>query len=267
MAFIEPLLEAAIGFIAGIASGLFGIGGGMVTIPLLRVVLDTPPLVAAATPLVAIVPTAISGGYTHHRAGNVDLRTALIVGVSGALTAVAAARLTSLAGGSVVMFALALVIAIAGINMLVTTVRRRHLAEDGTDDGVCDVGDTERVLSTGKAVAIGLVVGAASGFLGIGGGFIMVPMFVWLIGCSIKRAIGTSLAAIVLIATPAFITHALLGHIDWRLAVILAIGSAVGGVVGARLALGSREGTLRVWFAVLMLVAAFSLIAMEFGWF
>lgn len=263
---VETLLEAVIGFVSGVASGLFGIGGGMITIPLLRLVLDVPALTAAATPLAAIVPTALAGGVTHHRAGNVDLRTAVTVGLSGAASAVLAARSTELAGGTVVMVTLAAVIIAAGVNMLLSARRPADYAGAGGDEAAIE-SDAALHPSLIRTVVIGLVAGAASGFLGIGGGFIMVPLFVSFLGQPIKRAIGTSLAAIPLIATPALITHATLGHIDWSLALILAAGSSLGAVVGARSSLGREEGTLRIWFAVLMIGTALVLMAGEFGWF
>ena len=263
---VETLLEAVIGFVSGVASGLFGIGGGMITIPLLRLALDVPALTAAATPLAAIVPTAVAGGITHYRAGNVDLRTAVVVGLSGAVSAVFAARSTELVGGTVVMVTLAAVIVAAGVNMLLGARRTRASAGDAGDE----MGAPSDVVprpSLVRTILIGLVAGAASGFLGIGGGFIMVPLFVSLLDESIKRAIGTSLAAIPLIATPALITHATLGHIDWGLALTLAVGSSLGAIVGARSSVGREEGTLRTWFALLMIVTALVLVAGEFGWF
>lgn len=263
---VETLLQAVIGFVSGVASGLFGIGGGMITIPLLRLVLDVPALTAAATPLVAIVPTAIAGGITHHRAGNVDLRTAAVVGLSGAVSAVAAARSTELAGGTVVMVTLAAVIIAAGVNMLMSARRLDDETIEPETEGLA-VGTSPYRPPLVRTIAIGLVAGAASGFLGIGGGFIMVPLFVSFLRQPIKRAIGTSLAAIPLIATPALITHATLGHIDWSLAFILAVGSSLGAVVGARSSVGREEGTLRAWFAVLMIGTALVLVAGEFGWF
>jgi uncharacterized membrane protein YfcA len=105
-----------------------------------------------------------------------------------------------------------------------------------------------------KLVLIGAVTGLYSGFLGLGGGFVLVPMLTRWLSYDIKKAIATSLLTITILAVPGTITHAMLGHIDWRIAGVLVIGVVPGAIVGARLTLGSGERSVRIGFATLLLV-------------
>jgi uncharacterized membrane protein YfcA len=118
---------------------------------------------------------------------------------------------------------------------------------------------------TGAIVALGAATGLYSGFLGLGGGFILVPMLTRLFGMPIKRAIGTSLAAIAILAIPGSITHYVLGHIDLVLALGLALGVVPGVLVGARLTAAAKERTLTVAFAGLLVFAGVSLALNELG--
>jgi hypothetical protein len=97
-----------------------------------------------------------------------------------------------------------------------------------------------------KYAAVGLVAGFVSGLLGIGGGVIMVPAFTTFIGMPIKRALGTSLVTISALVVPGTIVHAALGHIDWSIFLVLTVGVVPGARVGAKIALGTKEGNLRV---------------------
>ncbi len=108
--------------------------------------------------------------------------------------------------------------------------------------------------STARLIAIGALTGLYSGFLGLGGGFILVPMLTRWLGFDIKRAIATSLLAITILAIPGTITHAVLGNIDWRIAAVLAVGVIPGAILGSRLTLGSAERSVRIGFATLLLV-------------
>ena len=88
-------------------------------------------------------------------------------------------------------------------------------------------------------IGIGLVAGFVSGLLGIGGGLVMVPMLAGWLGMPLKRALGTSLLAIVALVIPGTITHAVLGHIDWAVVLVVTVGAVPGARLGAQIALGS----------------------------
>jgi len=106
------------------------------------------------------------------------------------------------------------------------------------------------------AVGIGLVAGLLSGLLGIGGGVIMVPAFTELLSMSLKSAIATSLVCVGIFGVPATITHAFLGDVDWRLAVLLAIGVIPGARVGAALTIRTAERRLRLAVGVFLALVA-----------
>jgi uncharacterized membrane protein YfcA len=114
------------------------------------------------------------------------------------------------------------------------------------------------------------VTGLYAGFLGLGGGFILVPMLTRWLRFDIKLAIGTSLIAIGILAVPGTITHALLGHVDWAIALVLTFGVVPGALLGARLSIGSADRTIRLAFAGMLIVVGGWLAVSELGllaWF
>jgi uncharacterized membrane protein YfcA len=106
------------------------------------------------------------------------------------------------------------------------------------------------------AAGIGLSAGLLSGLLGIGGGVIMVPAFTELLSMSLKSAIATSLVCVGIFGVPATITHAFLGDVDWRLAILLAIGVIPGARVGAALTIRTAERRLRLAVGVFLALVA-----------
>ncbi len=283
-----------IGFVSGVLSGAFGIGGGIITTPAIRLILGAPALVAVGTPLPVIFPSALTGAVSYLRAGVADVRAGVVCGVAGCATAVAGAWATRLVGGNVVLLATAALILYTAADMVLQVVKvpRRdleggeeadafgspaHSTSDSPDaprpDAVRpDAGRPDAVpatppASTPRLVAIGLLTGFYSGFLGLGGGFVLVPMLTRWLGFDIKRAIATSLFAITIIAVPGTVAHAVLGHIDWRVAGVLAIGVIPGAMLGARLTLGSAERTVRLGFAAMLTaVGAWLAISTLLGW-
>ena len=103
---------------------------------------------------------------------------------------------------------------------------------------------------------IGAAAGLISGLLGIGGGLIMVPLLAGALGMPLKRALGTSLLAIAVLVIPGTIVHTSLGHIDWAIFAVVTIGAVPGARIGARLALGTKERTLRILVGSFLLVVA-----------
>ena len=108
----------------------------------------------------------------------------------------------------------------------------------------------------GRSRASGSLAGFVSGLLGIGGGLVMVPLMAGWLGMPLKRALGTSLLAIVALVVPGTIVHAALGHIDWPLFLVVTLGAVPGARLGANLALGTRERTLRMLVGGFLLIVA-----------
>ncbi len=101
-----------------------------------------------------------------------------------------------------------------------------------------------------------MLAGFVSGLLGIGGGLVIVPLLAGVVGMPLKRALGTSLLAIVVLVVPGTVVHAALGHIDWWLVVGLTLGAVPGARIGATIALGTRERTLRLLVGSFLLLVA-----------
>jgi uncharacterized protein len=267
------LKAAVIGFASGVLSGMFGVGGGIVTTPAIRLLLGASAISAVASTLPAIIPTALTGGYTYVRNRIADVRVGVTVGLAGAVSAVLGAYLTRYIGGSVLLIATAVLIVYMAGDMAVFALR--HAGDEAPVHGVG--ADEESLLaaerararfrpSLGPLILLGAATGLYSGLLGLGGGFIIVPALTRLFGFSAKRAIGTSLVAIAILAVPATITHAVLGHIDWRIALAIAVMVVPGSLIGSRITIAASERFLRLGFATLLIVAAGFLAANELGW-
>ncbi|HET6497781.1 MAG TPA: sulfite exporter TauE/SafE family protein [Coriobacteriia bacterium] len=249
------LPAALVGVGAGILSGAFGVGGGVLTTPAIRLLLGQPELIAVGTPLPAILPTAIAGAAAHARSGTADVRTGLVTGALGVPAAVVGALLTPVVGGTAVLIVTAVVIVAVAIDMLRGngSGRRERIAAPPPRPRLPVLG------------ALGVATGLYSGFLGLGGGFVLVPLLNRALGMSIKRSIGTSLVAVAVLAVPGSLTHWTLGHVDAGLAFVLAVGAVPGALLGARLNAWATERTIRVAFAVMLACVGALLAAHETG--
>jgi len=255
------LETVAIGLFSGVLSGAFGIGGGVVTTPAIRLLLGAPALVAVGTPLPVILPSALTGAINYARNGVADVRSGLIAGFAGAALSVVGAWLTTIAGGTVVLLATAALILYTAADMILQTVRPPASQRDVPPEGERDTVRTDPPVW--QLVLIGAVTGLYSGFLGLGGGFVLVPMLTRWLGFPIKRAIATSLVTIAVLAVPGSVTHWFLGNIDPVIALALMIGVVPGAIIGSRFTLGSADRTVRIGFAVMLLMVGAVLAATE----
>jgi len=237
----DAVVGVLIGAVAGVLSGLFGVGGGIVMTPGIQILLGTSPIVALATPLPVILPTALTGAITYTRAKEVDLRAAGWMSASGLSGAAAGAALTEVVEPHLLLVATAVLLGWQAVGIL--RKRSRPPAE----------GRAARPMAF---LAVGLAAGLVSGLLGIGGGLVMVPLLTGWLGMPLKRALGTSLAAIVALVVPGAIVHATLGNIDWAICLAVVAGAVPGASVGSRLALGTRERTLRALVGSFLILVA-----------
>ncbi len=252
-------LTLAVGAMSGLLAGMFGIGGGLLTTPAIRVVLGYPAFIAVGTPLVAILPTAVFGAVSYARAGMADVRLGLTVGAWGIVGSVAGAALTRLAGGSTLMLLTAVLVLFAAADMAWSARAAGAAQPPAPPEAPLAPPRAGRVA---KALT-GLVTGLYSGFFGLGGGFVLVPLLTRRMGLSIKQAIGTSLVAIGVLAVPGIATHWALGNVDVRLGVLLALGSVPGALAGARVTRMATERWVRIGFAALMSVVGVILALTE----
>jgi uncharacterized membrane protein YfcA len=243
---LEAILTVLVGLAAGVLSGLFGVGGGIVMTPGLTALAGIAPIVAVATPLPVILPTAAVGAYTYHRAGEVDLRAAGWISLTGSAASAVGALLTEVVNARLLLVVTAGLLAWQSAQILRGRSRATTIEE--------------RPIPAWTLALVGVAAGLLAGLLGIGGGLVIVPALAGMLGVPLKRALGTSLVAVVVLVIPGTIVHAALGNIDWTVALFLVIGSVPGARLGATVALGTKERTLR------LLVGSFlALVAVVYG--
>jgi len=233
-------LWAALGGLAiGLVLGLLGGGGSTLTVPLL-LALGIEPKPAIALSLAVVSATAAAALISHARAGRVDWRAAAWLVPAVMLGGFAGGRAAALVSGRALIAGFALLMAAAGVSML--------LARPAATPA--------RSARPRALVAAGLAVGSITGLVGVGGGFLFVPLLALAGGLPMQRAIGTSLLVIAANATAALAGQ--LGHVSvpLDLALLLSAAGVLGAVVGARLSGRLPEPVLRRGFGVLVLVTA-----------
>jgi uncharacterized protein len=269
---LRDVLTLLLGLGTGVLSALFGIGGAIVSNPGLRA-LGAAPLVAVGTTLPSILPGAISGTLRYQREGLIDWRL---------VTPAAAAGLLAVVGGSLLSHAVPgeghLLLLLIAVLLAFTAWRTAFAGNASQDDPPAPPDPAEPAAdppapadplapaagpaaepparSRWTAAGIGLAAGLLSGLLGIGGGVIMVPAFTELLHLPLKSAIATSLVCVGIFGVPATVTHALLGDIDWRLAVLLTIAVVPGARIGASLTIRTAERRLRLAIGCFLAIVA-----------
>jgi uncharacterized protein len=247
------VLTALAGFGTGVLSGMFGVGGAVLSTPAIRA-LGAAPVAAIGSTLPSIIPGAISGALRYHREQLIDVRVAVWTAGAGILASVSGALLTEVVPGDghLLMLLTAVLVGISAFR-LSRPVTTPEAPADVMVEGITDAGPAAEVHREGdlrsdwwRLALVGLAAGGLSGLLGIGGGIVMVPLFTGWIRLPIKAAIGTSLACVGVLAVPGTITHMLLGHIDWLYALPLCIGVVPGARLGSSLAIRSSDRTLRL---------------------
>ena len=235
-------LALLLAVLIGVSLGTLGSGGSIITLPVLVYVAGIPAHTAVGMSLVIVGTTAAVGSYLQSRAGGLHGRAAAIFAVTGAIGAFAGARLTHLVAGSTLMAIFAALMLLAGWRMLAP-------GAVPAVPGGCRVP---------RCAGIGLALGVLTGFLGIGGGFLIVPALVLVAGLDMKRAVPTSLAIIAFNAAGGLAGQLRYAAFDWNLTAAF-LGSALIGMVGGSMITRRISGeTLRRGFgwAVIALGAA-----------
>ena len=269
-AFIAPALA---GVFVGVMSGLLGVGGGTIMVPIFRLAFGMSPLASTATSLFAIIPTSISGVVAHARAKTCVPKLGLALGVGGAVMSPMGVWLASVSPGWLVICVAAIVIGFSAFKMFKKAVKCAPTPRAGRVGGNVQAASAKAVpdqpvLSRKQylqGACIGLIAGLASGYVGVGGGFIMVPLMLAVLGIPMSLASGTSLIAIMILAIPGVIEQGLLGNIEYLAGIAIVVGSIPGALVGARLVRMVPERQLRFIFGGFLLVAAVMLMLNEFG--
>jgi len=249
---VRALLASPLGFLIGLSLGALGGGGSILAVPVLVYVAGQDAQAATATSLVLVTMTAFVGIAPHWRAGRVRLVPGLVFGGVGVAGAIIGSALNERADPDVLLLLFAGVMLAAAVAMWRSARRRR--AQPPAEVRVTEVRVDVRTVA--KVAAAGTVVGLLTGFFGVGGGFVIVPMLVLALGFSMPEAVGTSLLVIVINSLVALAMRAGTGGVDWAVVVPFAISSLAGVVVGGRLAGRGDPSTLQQAFAVLLVVVA-----------
>lgn len=238
----SPWAFAAIGVAAGLLAGMLGVGGGIVMVPLMVAVGLTQHR-AHATSLLAIFVIAVAGVGRFALAGEVEW----VIGAVVAAGAVAGSTLGSKAMGmmspQLLRGVFVVLLVVAGIRMLIG-------GDVSAGEGIHDV------LAWVIALGIGLVAGFTAGVAGVGGGVIIVPAFVFLLGMEQHAAEGTSLMVIIFTALAATRVNLAAGRMNLREGLTMGVSGVVSAIVGASLALNLEGAVLTQVFGLFILVAA-----------
>ncbi len=255
---LRDLLTVVLGVATGVLSGLFGVGGGVISQPGMRL-LGLAPLLVIGTALPVIIPGALSGTRRYVREGLV-LWPAVVATVPAGLVAAVGGSVAAehVPGeGHLLQLLTAALLGLSSWRMgqapRAALAADEPLAETDAPEAPSAAPRRRVVLPPRELlpryVSIGVLAGGLSGLLGIGGGVIMVPAFVQLAGLEVKAAIATSLACVGAFAVPGTITHVLLDHVDWRVVAALVAGVVPGARIGAALTIRAADRRLRVTVA------------------
>jgi uncharacterized membrane protein YfcA len=243
------LLEAArflfiilLGFASGFTSGAFGVGGGVITTPAIRLLLSQSSDIALGTPLPVILPSALVGGFNYWRAGKVIPRIVFYCSLFGLAGTAAGSYTTALIDTRYIMIVTALILFYLAWRTSSTALGKdpyRHLESGGG----------ERRWPAWKLAVIGFSAGFFSGFLGLGGGVVMVPAFLFILHLELKECLGNSLVIIAILAIPGTIIHSQLGHVDWQIALAMMLGVMPGAYLGSFFTLRARNRRVLLLFS------------------
>jgi uncharacterized membrane protein YfcA len=219
--------------------GLFGAGGSAFATPLL-VLLGVPAPIAIASPLPAMLPAAVVGAREYLRVGLLDRRVAKLAVLAGLPAVIAGAALSGFVSGTAL-------VALSGLMLFAVGVRIAWSART-------PLSPPSARPRPAAALVVGLVAGAGllTGLLANGGGLLLVPIFVLVLGLTAAQAAGTSMVAVVALTIPTLIAHWALGHVDWAIAGAFAAGVIPASILGARLGLRLPEGIARRAFGVVL---------------
>ena len=278
------LVSLVVGLAVGVLAGLLGIGGGMLLVPAFKLGYAMDSLMCTATSLFTIIPTSVSGAISHIRNKTCLPKLGVAAGLGGACLSPLGVWLATLSPDWAVMGAAALIIAYSSVTMFRKALRAPKVPR-GAGAGAADAAAKEAAAEdraaaiarahaeaptigwreAGIGAAIGLFAGLASGYVGVGGGFIMVPLMMSILHVPMKLTSGTSLIAVMILAVPGTVTQALLGNINWIAGIAVACGSIPGATLGAKLIPKVPERQLRFLFAGFLVVAAVLLVVNQLG--
>jgi uncharacterized membrane protein YfcA len=241
------ILEVLLGFGVGLLLGLMGGGGSILTVPALVYLIGQSPQAAVTASLVIVGTNSAFGAWFHRQHGTLNLRVALLFGGSGMAAAFIMAGVSKRFPPDLLMVAFASLMLLVGGMML----RRRG----GASDTIAHPHGTAGIMLAGVGV------GALTGLLGVGGGFLIVPALVMWVGLPIREAVGTSLVIIAANSLAGFLGHLGGATLDMQVVLAFALAGVLGTLTGVQLAQRIRPAALQRAFAVMVVILAVALLA------
>ena len=283
---VNALVIVGLGGLVGLLTGMVGVGGGFLTTPIL-IFYGIPPAVAVASATTQITGTSISGVLAHRRRRGVDIRMGVVIIVGGVIGSIVGGfvfRLLQQSGQIDTVISILYVLLLGSIGVIMAR-------ESATALEIIKprAGGSERpprrhnpliaalpmrwrfyrsglYISPLAPLGLGFLSGLLTALLGIGGGFIMVPAMIYLLGMSAQVVVGTSLLQILFVTGVTTIVHATTTRsVDIVLAGLLLIGSVIGAQYGARFAQKMKPELLRMILAIMVLAVA-ARMALQLGW-
>jgi uncharacterized membrane protein YfcA len=245
------LLGLILSAVIGLSLGLIGGGGSILTVPILVYFLGVEAREAVGMSLAVVGATSLFGSFLHWKRGSVDFSSGLLFGISGIVGAFLGSPLTHLVSPGVLLLIFGALMFVVAISML---WRRQHSESE-----------TKHKANLPKSILAGFGVGVLTGFLGVGGGFLIVPALILFGGLQMKEAIGTSLFVIFLNCVAGLVGHASQSHFGWSLTATVTILAVGGAGLGTILSHHLAAHRLQKMFAMLVLAVAVFLIAKNYA--
>ena len=239
-------IDLFLGFGIGLSLGLLGGGGSILTVPALVYIVGQTPQAAVTASLMIVGANSLMGAFMHRALGALNWRVALLFGGVGMGAAYLAAGWSRAVPAQTLMILFALLMMVVGLLLI---LRRRADKEEGQGRG------------WPVTIAAALGVGLLTGFLGVGGGFLIVPALVMLVGLPMRQAVGTSLVVIAMNSLAGFLGHMGGPPIDLQVVTLFVVAGLSGALVGTRLTRIIQPQHLRRAFALFVIVLAVVLLA------
>jgi uncharacterized membrane protein YfcA len=256
MPILHDLLAIGSGSLVGFTLGLVGGGGSILAVPLLVYVVGvSSPHVAIGTSAIAVAASAAANLAGHARAHTVKWPCALVFALSGIAGAAGGAQLGKMVDGTRLLTLFGLLMIVIGAAML------RPRKSGGNPEVALTRANMATMLPS--LIGAGLLVGAMSGFFGIGGGFLIVPGLIGATAMPLINAIGSSLVSVTAFGLTTAASYAWSGLVDWPLAGLFVIGGALGGLFGTRLArhlAGHKNALTRIFSGIVIAVGLYVVI-------
>ena len=277
---VDGIVIIALGALTGVLSGLFGVGGGFLTTPLL-IFYGIPPTVAAASAATQVTGASVSGVLAYQRQGGVDYRMGFVLvvgGIFGAMVGAVLFRLFQAIGQIDVIINVLYVLMLGTIGGLMMrealdallareksaarqAAKRRHHPLVAALPYRWRFYRSGLYISPLAPLTLGFLIGILTMLMGVGGGFMLVPAMLYILGMSGRVVVGTSLFNILFVTMATTMTHALTTKaVDLVLAGLLLVGSVMGAQFGTKIALKARPDLLRLILASIVIMVALRML-------